>query len=366
MVTDFKCPHCGKVIEISEALKHEVEGDLRKKLESSIRKELEDKGNLELEDLKNRLKKREEQIDSLREQELTLREAKRDLEDREKELKLEIQRTLDAERKKLEEEILKQSAEEHRLKDKEKDKKIEVLQTQLEDALRRTKLGSQQMQGEILELDLEETLKTSFPNDEIEPVGKGVKGADVRQIVKSPKGFLCGVILWETKRTKNWTDGWIAKLKSDLRAEKANIPVIISEALPDEAKSGFGVKDGVWIVSYQLILPIATLLRKNLLDIGFQKALVSHKGEKADQLMEYITSHEFRQQLEALVEVYSEMSEQLEKERAAYERIWKAREGQIKRIVSSTANVVGSIQGRVGSSSLQIKGLDLPELESGD
>jgi hypothetical protein len=256
--------------------------------------------------------------------------------------------------------------EEHRLKDLEKDKIISDLRNALDNARRKASQGSQQLQGEILELDIETTLKESFPTDEIEPVGKGVRGADIRQIVKSPKGFVCGVILWETKRTKAWSDAWVNKLKGDLRAEKANIPVIISLVLPDEAKEGFGLKDGVWIVGFNLILPIASILRRNLLDLGFQKAVSSHKSDKAGYLYEYITSHEFRQQVEAIVEVYKEMDDEIKKERAVFEKVWKRREGQMQRLITSTANVVGSIQGKVGSSALQIKGLELDELESGE
>ena len=366
MAITFKCPHCGKQIEITEALRQDVEEDVRKGIEERLKKEFDEKSSTELEDLKRQLNEKNKKVEEMREAELKLREDKRLIEEEKKELKLEVQRQIDEERKNIEEAVLKHAVEEHRLKDLEKEKRISDLQTQLEEALRRAKVGSQQLQGEVLELDLEETLRLSFSNDDIEPVGKGVKGADVRQIVKSPKGYICGVILWETKRTKAWKDEWVTKLKSDLRAEKANIPVIVSSIFPKVVKDGFGLYEGVWIVSFELIIPMATILRKNLLDLGFQKAVSAHKGEKADYLYEYVTSHEFRQQLDALVEVYSEMQYQLDKEKAAYERIWKAREGQIKRLVTSTANVVGSIQGRVGSSALQIKGLDFPELESGD
>lgn len=366
MTNDFKCPHCGKKIEITEALRHQVETDVKKNLEKKLRSELAEESGIKLKELQKQLEEREEKLSLMRDAELKLRQEKRKLEDKEKELELEVERKIDEEKKKIEEKVMNRAVEEHRMKDLEKEKKISDLQKQLEDALRKAKVGSQQMQGEILELDLEESLTKTFPNDEIEPVGKGVKGADVRQIVKSPKGFICGVILWETKRTKNWTEGWVSKLKSDLRAEKANIPVIVSEALPDEAKPGFGLKDGVWIVSFNLVLPIASVLRKNLLDIGFQKAVSAHKGEKADYLYEYVTSHEFRQQLEALVEVYNEMQTELSKEKVAFERTWKSREGQIERLITSTANVVGSIQGRVGSSALQIKGLEFNELEDGN
>jgi hypothetical protein len=365
MDTTIKCPHCGKKIEISQVLRHQVESGVRKELEDAIKKEIEKKSSEEITELKRRLIERDQKVEEFRKEEIKLREEKRKLEDAKREIELEVGRKIDAEKKRIEEQVLKQAVEEHRFKDLEKDKKISDLQRKLEEALVRAQLGSQQTQGEVLELDLEDTLKDSFHDDDIEPVGKGVKGADVRQIVKSPKGFVCGVILWETKRTKAWVDGWIDKLKVDLRSEKANIPVIVSSALPEEAKSGFGVKNGVWVVSFSLILPIASLLRKNLLDVGFQKAVSAHRGGKSDYLYEYVTSHEFRQQLEALVEVYKEMQEEIAKEKISFERIWKAREGQVQRLVASTANVVGSIQGRVGPSALPIKGLELPELDDG-
>jgi len=366
MEVSLKCPNCGEIVKISEALRREVEEEIKRSLEERVRKELEERTFLEIEDLKRRLSEKEKKVYQLEEQELKLREEKRQIEEKERNLKLELERRLDEERKKIEESILKQAYEEHRLKDLEKDKKIADLQRQLEEALRRASVGSQQLQGEIPELDLEEKLRANFPNDEVQPVEKGVKGADIRQIVKSPRGFVCGTILWEVKRTKAWKEEWTTKLKADLRREKANIPVIVTSIFPKEIKSGFGLYDGVWITSFDLVIPMATILRKNLLDLGYQKVISTHKGEKKDHLYDYITSHEFRQQVEVLVEVYMEMQSELQKERNAFEKIWKTREGQIRRLITSTANVVGSIQGRVGSSVLQIKGLDLPELESGE
>ena len=217
MTTIFKCPHCGSEIEITQALRQQIEEEIRKSLEVKIQRELEERSLVEFEDLKKQLSEKEEKIEQLREQELKLREERRKLEDKEKDMKLELARQLDEERKKIEEQVLRQAMDEHRLKDLEKDKKIADLQIQLEEALRRARVGSQQLQGEVLELDLEETLRGYFPNDAIEPVGKGIKGADIRQIVKSPKGYVCGVILWETKRTKAWKDEWINKLKDDMR-----------------------------------------------------------------------------------------------------------------------------------------------------
>ncbi len=380
MSTSLTCPHCGKDIELTEAIKHQVEENLKKQLAQKhaeeleatkktvaeeIKKQYEKNQLLELTDMQKQIAEKDKKLDELIQNELKLREERRKLEEDRKEMELAVQRQLDEEKKKIEETVLKQAVDEHRLKDMEKEKKIMDLQNKLEDALRQAKVGSQQLQGEVLELDLESTLKTTFPSDEFEPIGKGVRGADIRQIVKSPKGFICGVILWESKRTKAWSDGWCSKLKEDMRAEHANIPVIVSVALPKAASEGFGIHDGVWVCGYTLVIPIASILRKNLLDVGFEKAKVAHRGEKADILYDYITSHEFKQQVEALVEVYKEMQLQIVKERTAFEKIWKAREGQLSRLMSSTATVVGSIQGRIGQTALQVKGMDLLELEDG-
>lgn len=356
MATTIKCPHCGESFEMSQAFKHEIEDEIKLKIK--------DEAKSEINELKRQLKEKDEKVDEMRDQEMKLRQEQRKLLEKEKEMDLTIQRKIDQERSSIEEKILKQASDEHKMKDLEQEKKISDLMKALEEAKRKAQQGSQQLQGEVLELDLESTLKDAFSQDDIEPVGKGVKGADVRQIVKSPKGYNCGVILWESKRTKAWTDEWLTKLKSDLRAEKANIPVIVTSALPKDIKSGMGLKDGVWVTTYELALPLAGLLRKNLLDVAFQKAVSLHRGEKADLLYEFITGHEFRQQVEAMVEVYKEMGEQISKERIAFEKIWKAREGQLTRLMNSTVGVVGSIQGKIGQSSLQVKGLDL--LEEGE
>lgn len=341
------CPHCGKPLEVTKAL------------EQQVKKELEEKSFMEMEDLKRTLVEKDEQVKKLREYELQLRQDYRKLEEKKKEIEIDAARMLASERKKLEETLSTQLSEQFHLKEKEKDKVIEDLRKSLEDAQRKATQGSQQLQGEVKELDLEETLRSAFPADTIEPVGKGVRGADVRQIVKSPRGVICGVILWESKRTKAWSDEWTGKLKDDLRAEKANIPVIITQSLPKEAASGLGQKDGVTVCSDSFMIPVATLLRQKLIEVAYQKYVSANKTEKADFLYEYVTGHEFRQQVEAIVEVYQEMQMQVARERAAYEKSWKAREAQIQRLVSSTANIYGSMQGMVGSSLPLVKGLEL-------
>jgi hypothetical protein len=380
MQNSIVCPKCGEKIEITEAFRSQIENEVNQSLskkheeeltevkrqaEVQARKQIEEKYTLEQKDLQEQLKEARDKNEQFREQELQLRKEKRAMEEREKEFALEVEKKLATERKAIEEKVLKHAVDEHRLKDLEKEKVISDLKKALEDAQRKAQQGSQQLQGEILELNLEEVLRDNFRDDSIEEIEKGVSGADLRHIVKSGKGNTCGTILWESKQTKAWTDKWVSKLKADLRSEKANVPVIVTTALPEEAKSGLGLKDGVWVCSFDFVLPLATLIRQRLYEVAYQKAVQLHQGDKADLLYEFVTGHEFRQQVEALVEVYNEMQEQVVKERIVFEKQWRAREGQIKRLVFSTASIYGSMQGVVGSSMPQVKGLEMEELGSG-
>lgn len=343
-MNQFKCPHCGKPIELTEALTHEIEEQVlageKKKHEG------------ELAEMKSRLEKAENAELEIRKQKNLLDEEKRTFE-------LDKQRQLDVERDKIRKSTEEQIFEQLRLKEKEKDKVIDDLKKSLEDAQRKATQGSQQLQGEVLELDLEAILRTTFPTDSIEPIGKGVLGADIRQVVKSPGGKVCGSILWESKRTKAWSDGWVTKLKEDMRNDKANIPALISEVLPEEAKTGMGLKDGVWVSSHKLFIPLAMLLRKSLIDAAYQKFVSDNKQSKAEQIYGYVTSHEFAQQVESMVEVYSDMLTQITKERVAFEKSWKLREAQVHRLLSGVSGMYGQIQGAAGPSLPPIKNLEL-------
>lgn len=374
-----KCTHCGKDIEISEALTHQIKSELSSSLEKEFQekitlaqKEAEEKATKRIaEEIETKLKDKENEATEARERNKKLQEellgatrSMRELKEKDEQREVELERKLAQERDKLKEEISKRYTDEYRLKELENEKRISDLKKALDEAQRKAQQGSMQTQGEVLELDLEQTLILAFPTDDIDPVEKGVKGADIRQTVKTTHGNVCGVILWETKRTKSWSDEWVVKLKDDLRAEKAHVPIIVSTVLPKEAESGMGLKDGVWVVSFALFVPLARILRDKLIDVAREKFLAQSKGGKAEQLYGYITSHEFRQQIEATLEVYSSMKEQIDRERRAYEKIWSQREVQVDRMFKSTAHIVGSIQGTVGSSMGQIKGLDLLELES--
>ncbi len=360
------CPHCGKTIEITEALTHQIEAKVLEEERLKHQKELEKARNEagtklqeEMKLLRDEMARKDKKLEEARQAELEIRKQKNLLEEEKRAFELDKQRQLDAEREKIRQKTTEEILEQQRLKDKEYELKIEGLKKALEDAQRKASQGSQQTQGEVAELDLEQLLRTNFPGDSIEPVGKGALGADIRQVVRSPRGLDCGSILWESKRTKAWSDTWIAKLKDDMRSAKANVPAIISEVLPDDISNGLGLKDGVWVANRVLALPLALLLRKSLLDAARQKLISENKQSKAEQLYTYITSHEFAQQVEAMVEVYLEMKDQITKERTAFERSWKQREAQVGKLLSGVAGVYGSMQGIAGTALPSIRPLEL-------
>lgn len=353
MISHIKCKYCGADIEITEALEKEASKALSEEFERKLKSV-----QGEAQDEKQRNRQLLSQIEELTKEIRHTRQEKEEAEIR-------MQKKLMQEEEKIRLDAKGKVEQEYRLRELEKEKTIQDLKTALENAKRRAEVGSQQMQGEVLELDLEKTLKESFSGDGIAPIGKGVRGADIKQIVKTPKGNPCGIILWETKRTRAWKDEWLGKLKEDIRTEKADVPIIISNILPKDISGEIGTKDGVWVAKPSAALPLAILVRRNFLDVARQKAVSSNKDQKAVMVFEYITGNEFRQQVEALVEVYKEMQEEIIRERTVFEKSWKAREGQIRRIIFSTARVYGSLEGLAGSAMPTLPGLDIMELGEG-
>lgn len=365
MANPIKCPKCGEEFEISEALSHnireEVEKDLRQKVqketEAKFRSENDEKISMMAEELKFKTAKLEES----REDALKLHQEKLRLEDERKSFEVDKQKQLSEEREKIRQQTLLEASDAHWMKDLEKEKMINDLKKSLEDAQLKASQGSQQLQGEVQELDLEGFLDAAFPHDEINPVGKGVSGADISQVVRTNLGTTCGVILWESKRTKAWVDDWADKLKDDMRSSKANIPVIITTVLPKKIKSGFGFYRGVWVAEPKYVHPLAEILRKNLIDVAREKHNGQDRGTKADLIYTYLTSDAFVQQIQSIIEVHQNMQLQIQKERVSFEKIWKEREAQAQRIIISTAGIYGSIQGVAGQSLPPVKGLDLLE-----
>ena len=233
---------------IQQGLKIELEAQ-KKILSEKAKKEARDEFSLEMKDLRDDLKTKEERLEEAKKTELQLRKRERELEERAKDIELEVARKIDQERKRVEDEVVKRISDERRMKDAEKEKQISDMRKQIEDLKRRAEQGSQQTQGEVQELELEKEISQLFPIDNVQPVPKGMQGANVIQEVLTNSGNRCGAIIWESKRTKNWSDGWISKLKDDQRTAKADVAVIVTEVLPKDVRN-FSFVDGVWVTNY--------------------------------------------------------------------------------------------------------------------
>lgn len=373
------CPHCKKDFQIDEVFRHQVEEDVKKqseekfqkdiekiKLETAdtIKKELEEKNKTEVLDLQKQLQEQKTKNDELREKELQLRENARKLEEDKKEFELKIQRQLDEDRKKIEEQVLKSEEEKHHLKDLEKEKVIEDLKKALDDAQRKANQGSQQTQGEAFELEFEQILKREFPNDIISEVGKGIKGGDIIQEVIDSKGNNTGKILWELKNTKTWSEPWIDKLKGDKRTIQAEDAVLITEVLPNDMKSSGAYRNGVWVTKRDSVVGIASVLRAKLIQLNMAKQANNGKDEKMNVLFTYLSGTEFKHRVEAILEAWTGMQDDIEKEKRYFANKWARDDKHIRQVIDSTIGMRGDLEGIMGNSLPEIKGLDL--LEDGD
>ena len=366
----IKCPDCGAVIELSEAISHDIEVRLKQQYENEIgktKKAIEEKAkieaqeslNIKISDLNEQLEEKTKNLKEAQRQELELRKRQRELVEKEEKLELELSRKIDAERQKIIQKTSKEFEETHRLKDAEKDKQLDDMKKQIDELKRKSEQGSQQMQGEVLELELEESLKEEFPFDVIEPVAKGVKGGDIIQTVKTQSGRICGKILWETKRTKNWSESWIQKLKDDQRDAKADLAILVSETLP-KGFHHFRLISGVWVTDILSAVSLALALRVVLIQVARERETQVGKKEKMELAYNYLTGQEFRNRVEAIVESFTAMKADLEAERRAMLKIWAKREKQIERVISNAAGMHGDLQEIAGSSLPTIKMLELP------
>lgn len=238
------------------------------------------------------------------------------------------------------------------------------MQRQIEELKRKAEQGSQQLQGEVQELELESLLKTRFPLDSIEPVPKGEFGGDVVHRVMGPLGQACGAILWETKRTKNWTDGWLPKLREDQRAAKADLAILITHALPKDVES-FAQVDGVWVAHPRVAIPLALALRQLLVEVAGARKSSEGQQTKTELVYQYLTGPRFRQRVQAIVEAFSSMKEDLDRERKVILKQWAKRDEQISRVLEATVGMYGDLQGIAGKSLQEIDGLEMKALEAG-
>lgn len=287
----------------------------------------------------------------------------RALDDEKRELDLTIEKRVQALVDPIQVKARQEADEAARLRVAEKDQTIESMTRTIEELKRKAEQGSQQSQGEVLELELEELLRVRFPTDTIEPVGKGELGADIIQQVNGQIGQAAGIILWETKRTKTWSDGWLAKLRDDQRRSGANVALIISQALPKHIEH-FDLVDGVWVAHPRCALPVAVALRQGLIDVSSSRLVQQGQQTKMEQVYDYLTGTKFRQRVDAVVEKFNDMRDDLDKERRFMGRQWAKRETQILAVIDSTVGMVGDLQAIAGKAMPEIPSLDLPLLES--
>jgi hypothetical protein len=327
-----------------------------KKAKLALGSELNIKIN-ELKDLQEILKQRDQKLAEAQNAQAELIRKQRELDDAKRELELTIERRVQADLSEAREKAKKEAEEELKLRVLEKDQTITAMQKQIEDLKRRAEQGSQQLQGEVQELELEALLAAKFPRDTIQPVPKGEFGGDVLQRVLGPLGQPCGTILWECKRTKNWSDSWLPKLREDQRTAKAEIAVIISPVLPKEVET-FGFVGEVWVAHPKVALPIALALRQTLIEAATARQVSDGQQTKMEMVYQYLTGPRFRQRIQAIVEAFSSMKEDLERERKAITRQWAKREEQIDRVMQATVGMYGDLQGIAGRTLQEIEGLE--------
>lgn len=328
--------------------------------ENKIRESIKKENSLELTDLQSQVVELQNKLTNAAEQELELRKKQRKLEEDQKTFELNKQRELDAARDEIYQKAKSESESDYELKIRDKDQKLDQLSKTVEELNKKLEQGSQQAQGESLEIELEELLKHNFPFDDIVPVAKGVKGADVIQKVKNQFGFECGTILWESKRHKRYDPKWIVKLKEDQRNEKANVSVLITQVLPDNITT-FDLQDGVYIGSFNSSVGIASALREQLIQIQILRQSEVGKNQKMESMYNYLTSHEFAQRISAILEAFEAMQKQVNNERNAFEKQWAAREKMLRQVIKNTSGLHGDLKGLIGASLPDIEALQLPE-----
>lgn len=326
--------------------------------------ELENRAR-ELAELQEVLKVRDEKLAEAQQAQAELIKKQRELDDAKRELELTVEKRVQAGLEQTRVKARQEAEEGLKLKVMEKEQTISAMQKQIEELKRKAEQGSQQLQGEVLELELENLLGARFPADMIEPVPKGEYGGDILQRVHNLSGQRCGTILWESKRTKHWSDSWLAKLREDQRAAKAEIAIIVSQALPREVET-FALIDNIWVIHPKAILPVATVLRHTLVEVTSARQSSEGQQTKMELVYQYLTGPRFRQRVEGIVEAFSTMQEDLDKEKKAITKQWAKRETQIERVMQSTVGMYGDLQGIAGKTLQEIGGLDLPAISDDD
>ncbi len=408
MATDIKCPKCGHQFAIEDAVSEEYKKELREQMvafkkqkedelakrekemqqqlqvkdqefarklqeekqlvqqtvEANLRKSISADFENQVKMLEQNNKDNEDKLKQARQKELEFLQKLQELKNKEAELELDVQRRLQDERNKLSEELRKLEEQktaaretEYQLRLKELEKQLDDQKKLAEEMKRKAEQGSMQLQGEVQELALEEMLRATFPFDQVNEVGKGIRGADCIQVVRNNIGQECGKIIYESKRTKDFSADWIEKLKADMRSLGADIAVIVTQAMPKDMDR-FGEKNGVWICTFAEVKALAHVLRDGILKIFLASKSQENKGDKMHMLYDYLTSNEFGEQWKAIREGFLSMKLSIQRERDAMEKLWKAREKQLEKVLLNAAHIRGSIEGISGTDSINLNLLD--------
>lgn len=383
MATEIKCPSCGQHFALGEAEAEEYKKELQQKMTAYVRqkdeefkrktdeldkqrtaieaaalKKATDEMAVQLKAMEDETRQKTLQLQDLQRKEIEFLREKNELEQRTRNLDIEIEKRLLEDRKKIETETIQREAQLFDMRMKEKELQLESMKRTIEELKRKSEQGLTQQQGEAQEILLEELLGEYFPFDSINEVGKGVEGADCIQVVRTMSGKECGKIIYESKRTKGWNNNWIEKLKNDMRATQADLAILVTQTFPKDMEC-FGEKDGVWICSFKEVLGLSSALRNAIIRISEAKRSEENKGEKMQMLYNYLTGIEFRQHVEAILEGFLSMKHSITKERLQMEKMWKEREKQLDKVLLNTSGLFGSIKGIAGAS-IQ----DIPLLET--
>ncbi len=393
------CPNCGHVFDAGAALQKHMQIELQKRIaeqdkenalklenfkkqlqeekakfeqeekkkmwaiaQAEAQKRADEKKGAELLALKEDNKLKQQLILEAQKKELELLKKENELKFQQEQLKFKLEKEMLERTKGIEEQAKKQKDQEFELVRKEYEKKLENQMNLVKEMQRKAEQGSMQLQGEVQELEIESILERNFPYDEIEEVKKGIRGADAIQTVKNEFGQICGKIIFESKRTQNWGGDWIEKLKNDQRETGAEIAVLVTQTMPKEMDR-FGEKDGVWICGFHEVKSLVFVLREILIRAHQAKATNENKTDKMGLLYNFLTSSQFKQQMEAIVEGFSNLKSELDREKRSMQRIWKEREVQIEKVIGNTIDMYGSIKGIAGNAISPIQSLELPEGE---
>ena len=372
--SEIKCPHCGEEIDVNEALSRQLKEELRKQyedelakklkenrdeIEQSLKKKIEEEQADQIQSLQDELNKKSKQVRALNKAQANVERLKREKEELKGEIELEAEKELNKKLGEAKEEFRKTEQTQFELELSTQRKIVNDLKRQLQDAQRKANQGSQQLQGEVQELAIEEWLAEQFPLDTIEEIKKGQRGADCLQIVNTPAHPKCGSIYYESKRTKSFQPSWMGKFKDDIQEKNANIGVLVTETMP-KGMDRLGLKEGIWICSFDEFKGLCTVLRESVIQINEAIGAQENKGDKMNMLYDFLTSNEFRLQVEAIVGGFAQMKSDLEREKRSMQGMWKKREKQIEKVLLNTGNMYSSIKGIAGDTVQKVKLLELP------